>query len=476
MTRSFRRCGRNNHGTTGLRVGIVSVACAAALLAVPHSGSGSEAPRPSSDAQAALDTLFTWCRERTDVHGEILTYGVGQRARHGAQNPHNLILDVPRAIGAVEARPDGSFRWSRLEAAVKPRWRAQESYWDSGRTPQGWDGDTDFFVNEWWVRLEAVQGLFVSYGRENLQWGPAYFLSPTNAFFRDNGRSNPKDEVDGMDFFRITWIPSASWTVSVMVNTDEGRQEWMRDFEQTYAVKVDWTGYRRYASFIASKRADRRWHWGGYAGMTASEALLLYTEVDMSLGSPALYPEQDPASPFGVVLTDSRRAEKRLNPLILVGGAYTLASGPTLVAEYVYHHAGYDEREADRFFHVIQAAGAAFGQPSPVGAAAAATLAQSLDPGLRLLRRDYLMLQYQHMDWWKTLDVVLRTTFNVDDGSVRLNPIVEYDFGDRMKGFVVGAQTVGSDWAGLRSRTHPNRTEFRRIGDYSFWVGLEFFF
>ncbi len=440
-----------------------------------HPACGAASSDPVALSDAGSESLRAWFREHAHVQGEILAYGVAQRARNGAQNPQNRILDAPRWTGAVEARPDLTVRWSRWEASVKPRWHAQRSYWDFGRT-QGWEGDTEFFINEGWVRMEALQGLFLSYGRENLQWGPAYFLSPSNPFFRDNGRSNPKDEVDGMDFFRITWIPSASWTLSLMANTDKGRQEWMRDFENTYAVKLDWTGYRRYVSLTASKREDRRWHWGGYAGVTASDALLLYGEADLSVGHPGLYPEEDPGSPFGVVLKASRKDDDALYPLVLVGGAYTLARGPTLVAEYVFHRAGYDEAEADRFFHLTEAAAAAFGKPSPLGAAAALTLGQTLDPGLRLLRRDYLMLQYQHMDLWNRLDVVLRCLLNADDGSVRLNPIIEYDVGDRMKWFVVGAQTVGSDWGGVRSREHPNRTEFRRIGDYSFWAGLELFF
>lgn len=419
--------------------------------------------------------LMDWFQEHGRLQGEIVGYGVVQRARNGAQNPANLILDVPRRIGAVEARPDLLLNGSRWEAALKPRWSAQWASWDQGRT-EGRETDTEFFINEGWLRLEPARGLFVSYGRENLQWGPAYFLSPSNPFFRDNGRSNPKDEVDGMDFFRLEWTPSPSWTLSLMANTDKGRQDWMRDFEKTYAIKLDWTGYRRYLTAVVSKRENRRWHGGGYAGITASDALLIYGEVDLSFGHPGLYPEENGANPFGVELKASKKSDDALYPLVLLGGAYTLAQGPTVVAEYVYHAAGYDEAEADRFFHLIEAAAAAFGRPPPLGAAGAAVLGQSLDPGLRLLRRHYVMLQYQHMDLWRSLDLVVRGVVNADDGSLRFNPIVEGDLSGRMKWFLVGAQTVGSDWGGLRCRQHPNRTEFRRIGDYSFWAGLEFFF
>lgn len=435
---------------------------------------------PAVAASGELSSLFrdgwAWFNEHTHVQGSVLAYAVGQRAREGSQNPRNLIVNAPRFVGAAEVRPDGFGRWGIVEAAIKPRWHLEKAYWDEGRQPQSWDGDSEVFVNEWWLRLHPHPDFTVSYGRENLQWGPAYFLSPTNPFFRDNGKANPKDEVDGMDFFQASWTPSPSWTVTVMVNTDEGRQDWIRDFERTYALKVDWTGYRRYVSLVVSKREDRRAHWGGYAGVTATDALLLYGEIDVTSGSPGLYPVHDEASPFGVSMTASRETSERLMPMALLGASYTLEAGPTLVAEYLYHRAGYSNPEAEDFFALSDRAAAAFGQANPLGAAAAQVLGAMVDPGLRLLRQHYLLLQYQHRDLWRKLDIVLRTVINLDDASVRLNPIVEMDLGDRFRWFLVGAKTVGSDWGGLRQASDPNRTEFRRLGDYSFWTGLEFFF
>lgn len=419
---------------------------------------------------------WRWLQDRIDVQGSIIGYGTAQRARTEPQNPGNLILNVPRYVGAVELRPDFFSRWGPVEAAVKPRWHFEKAYWDEGRNPSSWDGDEEAFVNEWWLRVHPSPTWVVSYGRENLQWGPAYFLSPTNPFFRDNGKANPKDEVDGADFFQVSWFPSPSWTVTLMANTDEGRQEGIRDFERTYAVKVDWTGYRKYVSVIASKREDRRAHGGGYAGVTASDAVLLYGEVDVTLGGWGLYPEQDPSAPFGWSLTASQKDSHRLMPVALVGASYTLEAGPTLVAEYLYHGPGYTDHEAEGFFTLADEAAAAFGQPTALGAAAAGVLARMVDPGLRLLRRHYLLVQYQHRDLGGLCDLVFRTVVNMDDGSMRLNPIVEGDLGDRFRWFLLGTQTVGSDWGGLRSGADANRTEFRRLGDYSFWTGIEFFF
>ena len=66
------------------------------------------------------------------------------------------------------------------------------------------------------------ENLFVSYGRENLQWGPSFLFSPSNPFFQDNGRRNTYLEVPGMDFGRLVFIPASAWAISFIANTGEG--------------------------------------------------------------------------------------------------------------------------------------------------------------------------------------------------------------------------------------------------------------
>ncbi|MEJ2066677.1 MAG: hypothetical protein P8Y09_01665 [Deltaproteobacteria bacterium] len=203
-------------------------------------------------------STFAWIKKAVAEHVafdvRILTYGIIQEPANSSQNPENDFLQIPHYLADLELRPDLRINIDPIELSVKPRMRLEFSYWQEGNRKRDSEWDDDWYINEWLARLKLLPNLFVSYGRENLQWGPSYLFSPSNPFFRDNGRRNPYLEVPGMDFGRVVWIPGGFWTISFIANTDEGRNEITGPipFEKTYALKVDYTGRENYASAILS--------------------------------------------------------------------------------------------------------------------------------------------------------------------------------------------------------------------------------
>lgn len=450
---------------------LLSLVTAGALLA--HAGTGWAEEKDGAQEATFLAGVRSFMDDHVSFQGRALLYGFSQRPLSGNQNPGNRFLNISRAGAVAALRPEASFQSPYVEGLVRPRWEFRYQYWDEGDQKGEDDWDEEAFVNEWFLRLKPHSFLAMSYGRENIQWGPAYFLSPTNPFFRDNGRSNPKQEVAGMDFFRAVWSPVMWGSVSFMANTGKGRQEFLRGFEKTYALKADYTGHRWYASGVVSWQDQGSPTWGGYAGATLTEAFMLYGEASVRKGTTAFYPAQSSDSPIGLDMRRVKEDEETLYPLLLMGMSYTTLWGPTGVMEYVYNGAGYDGKEAGRYFTLIDRAGGTFGGPEPYESLGKLALWKTLDPQLRLLRRHYLMLQYQQADIGGRLDVVVRYTVNLDDGSSRVNPILDFQLTDRWSAFLVGSQSLGSDALGLWSSSHPNRAEFRRIGDYSVWVGAE---
>ena len=400
---------------------------------------------------------------------KTLVFGTTMQPADSTQNPNNDFLEIPGYTLDFELRPDFSLDFRRLFLIVKPRINVERQYWEDGNRDGDSATDDDCYINEWLVRLRLTEGLLVSYGRENLQWGPSFFLSPSNPFFRDNGQSNPKYEVPGMDFGRFLWIPNSSWTASLIANTDEGRQEFiLDDFEPTYALKLDYTTYLKCFSIIASYKEEDRFQLGAFAKWTASDALMLYGEASATQGTSALYPVETITTPLGslIQMIPVKEDESSLEGLLLVGGGYTLEVGPTLTLEYVFNSAGYDEKEAELYYKLRNVASQFFYYPDPrVAQLTRLVLAQTLDTRLRLLRKNYLMLQYQHSQIWDVLNLVFRYTYNIDDNSSRFTPIVEYYVGDHTQLFLIGNQTFGS-----------KDTEFRSIADYGWMLGLEYTF
>lgn len=487
-----------------------------------------------------------------------------QEPADSSLNPGNDVLQLPEWNFNSQARLDFNASYGPAAFFIKPRFVAEELRWEEGEKDGDSESDTDAYINEWQLQLSLADELIVSYGRENLQWGPSYLFSPSNPFIEDNGQNNPKREVPGMDFAKAIWIPSREWSVSLIANTGEGeadisrsidseyntfvsqvdaaaqeqldfiddqyqaglaqidelrgsapgrrgpiarklnaqadeletfaaeqrnlavaevertkadvlrrasveREVYNRDFQRQYAVKTDYVTMEKYATVIASyEETDReedvrRTKLGGYAAWTATDALLLYTEASASLRGEELYPVADPESPLELRLSPVRAEENDFKGGVLAGASYTLVSGQTLVLEYLYNGVGYNDREAEQYYELRENAAEAFESPEvELSTLGLITLAEAQDPGMRYIRQNYLLLQYQQFQVVGDLSFVLRCTLNLDDQSAQLIPILQYGLGDRWQVFAIMSQNFGG-----------KDTEFTSVYDHAYQLGLE---
>jgi hypothetical protein len=417
----------------------------------------------AADGGQAEPSIVRMLKERYSGDLRILTYGIVQKPAQTSQNPDNRFLNLPREIVNMEIRPDLRLDLKYLELSAKPRakfeFRIREEGLSSGDTQ--WKADA--YVNEWLARLKAGENLFVSYGRENLQWGPSFLFSPSNPFFRDNGRSNPYVEVLGMDFGRLVWIPHPLWTLSFIVNTDEGRNLLLGPdpFKKTYALKVDYTDREYYASIIFSEK-DHKKTLGYFGGWTVSDAVLLYAEGSLTQGSQALYAQRD-ASLLGASMQKIHQNDSDIKPVMLIGSSYTLENSGTFALEYTYHAPGYTSDEAEIYYNLRQHGAAAFNAGGLPGALGRMILGQTINPGLRFLRKNYAMLQYSQSNIRNKIDLTLRWTQNLDDGSGQFLTLVSYALGDHLELFSSGMINSGSE-----------NTEFGSLLNYQFMFGLKY--
>jgi hypothetical protein len=396
---------------------------------------------------------------------KTLGFGTFQQAADSAQNPANDFLQIPRYMAELEVRPDARLTLWRFDFSVKPRLHLAWQAWEDGRRAGDTEVDAEVFVNAWLARFRLTESLVLSYGRENLQWGPAFLFSPSNPFFRDNGRLNPKREVPGADFARLVWLPGSAWTLSLLANLDAGRQEFHTfEFQKTYALKLDYTGPSAYASVMPSYQEGGRFRLGWFAGWTATDALLFSMEGTLARGIQALYPVAA-RHPFGASLAPVKDDDKSLAGIILLGGAYTLDIGSTLTMEYIYNGPGYSSDQAKAYYQLRQQAAHAFTSAGPLRDLARLTLSQTADPGLRLLRRHYVLLQYVHNNIDNVLNLTLRWTQNLNDYSGQCNAILEYFLGDHVQLFSVGAINAGG-----------RHTEFGTFLRYQIMIGVELSF
>lgn len=419
----------------------------------------------TTTSQNSDDPLWQEIKEGFSYTFKTLLYGSLNKPSDSTQNPNNDFLNIPRYTLNLDLRPDLSFNFRKLFLVAKPRLNLSWRRWETGAQSGDTDTDDDWYVNEWLAGLNLLDGLFISYGRENLQWGPSIFVSPSNPFFPYNGQSNPKLEIPGMDFARLVWVANTSWTTSLIANLGQGRMYFPYGFERNYALKVDYTGNKKYASLIGSYQEENRGQLGGYGGWWISDAMLLYVEGSVSKGTNALYPQNDPASPFGIEMTASKDDDSSPEGLVTVGASYTMESGATFTLEYFFNSPGYSDDDTGLYDELRASAADAFYSPPPLSNYSNMTLQQTLYPRLRFLRKNYLTFQFYQIEIQDVLNIIMRYTYNVDDGSSVFIPVVTYNIGDYFQLFFTGDQRFGSE-----------DSEFRSIIDYSYMLGVEFTF
>ncbi len=395
----------------------------------------------------------------------VLGFGTLTEAADAPGNPHNRILDIKGRAAEIDLRPDFSLDLNRLQLSLQSRLNTRWEAWTTGIHDGSSQADADIYIYQWLARWQAADSLFVSHGRENLQWGPAYLTSLSNPFFTDNGKENPKLDVATTDFARAVWVPNLTWSVSLISNTDAGRQSTPgRDFSRRYAIKLDYTGTQDYGSLILGGGEDGSRNLGGFYGRTVSDALLVYAEGALWQHCFGRYAE--PAdNPLGLTMSSGANPGPAWIGAFLIGESYTLAAGPTLTAEYLYYGPGYDDAEAERYADLQQRAAQAVEAGGALSALGTGELFAAAEPGLRFLRRHYLMLQLVHNDMAEVFDLTLRWTRNLDDGSNRLTAIGEWHGGDHLRIFGIATVNRGD-----------RRSEFKRIFDYQLMAGIEYDF
>jgi hypothetical protein len=402
-------------------------AAAVRVVALRHQGEPhareAEAAEPTEHSVSRSKALWDEVRRGLSSRISLLGFGVAAQPVNSALNPNN-ILKIPRYVTELDLRPDFNLNFRQLELSVKPRLELFWQKWEDGVRQGNSKTDSEVFIQEWLARIRLTNQAFVSYGRENLQWGPSYLLSPSNPFNRDNGQNNPRLEVPGLDYGRAVWIPSSAWTVSFIANTDEGRSDEVRvfdpqpfrDFKKTYAAKLDYTGEKRYFSLIPSYREGEEARVGFFGGWTVSEAFLLHIEGSLR-----------------GAIDDAA---------ILVGGAYTLELGPTITVEF------YHDGEGCTLKSIVQCFVPGFGNSEPADI---------------LIRQNYLLMQYTHTRIRDSINLTLRWIRDLDDDSNRVIGIFEYDLSDRTQLFTISNVDVGNKGA-----------EFGSLLNYSVMAGVRF--
>lgn len=364
-------------------------------------------PWASTSAQAATSSSPEEDRRTATASLRFVLSGGAVHLVDTPINPDNRIFRVPERSLKLEARPILTAEFNRLSMRVKPRAMGE---WQPGI--QGKDFSARTYLLEWSGTLKATSRLNFVVGKENLQWGPSLLASPSNDPFVHVRPLNPIAEVVGSYFARVVLVLSPEWTASLIANFLEGElQDLTTPFERRYAAKVDYSGKKVQWSALVFYGRDTSWQLGGYGHWVPSDPVLVYADFRADAKNRAQYPVLD-AGPLGLTLEDTGG---KWDPAVsaLGGFAYTFEKNVTLIMEYLYASAGYDDDQAAQLFTLQKRLARASSTDDP--SLAAMGPASYPDPQLRFLRRHYLFPQLRYQ--WADGDgqLTMWGNLNVDD-------------------------------------------------------------
>lgn len=368
-----------------------------------------------------------------------------QLEQQSAYNPGNAFAHLPETRAEQQWRPDLSWQKGDWQLLLKPRLVLSST-----------NQHHDLWLNEGSLRWQH-QGWGVQAGREVLLWGPSMFWSPSNAFYRSNGRSQPTSELMGHDLVRIERQVGERSRWQLIRQFTHGHEP--NHAEQgVWASRLEMESDSSSGALVLSQRDQASLQLGAYGQWTVSDGLLLYTDTQLARRE-GIALAQPAASPTGWALATPSTAYR---PTVLVGSAYTWENGITVNLEGLYHGNGLSADEANQ---QNQSAADLAGQLNTINAPLAAPqLGALIDPGLLALRRSYLALQVMDSSavgyGW-----TVRAAHNLDDHSSELVLQGSYDINDRWR-----------LWSNGLLHTGQENSEWGRLLRSAVWVGVSGYF
>ncbi len=395
-----------------------------------------------------------------------LLSGTVQYPGNSTQNPDNAFLRISRYSAGLSFRPDFFLDLPSAGFVLKPRLTAGSEWREDGVADGERARESRAFLNEWLFQAKPHSALFLSYGKEKHLWGASFLANPSNFFFIDTEKANPKSELEGGYFTRLVYLPNNALTFTLISNVGDERNEREDGFRATHALKTEYMGDNYLLGLIGYEKRDDRMRIGGFGQWTASDSMILYFDGMVTRGSDARYPVQSAASPFGYEFDAKYEGSDRLFKTMVAGGGYTLLSGSTFTLEFLYNQQGYDDEEAKRYYELRQSASGAYFTAGPVSDLAQKTLFESYDTRMQFMRRYYLLAQFQLKEIQDVFSAIVRYTHSLEENSGIFASIVEWKLSDRVRLFNIN--NVSVDRGG--------RTEYNSMLDRSFMLGMEYHF
>ncbi|MBI2519911.1 MAG: hypothetical protein HYV97_05830 [Bdellovibrio sp.] len=264
-------------------------------------------------------------------------------------NPDNSTLQLPQWLGTSEIRPDVKLIHDPFVLRTRPRLIGTFSHttWSDNQTDSETSGKIKW--SEAYLSYAAMEGLTLTYGLQNFQWGPAEAASPSNQIFHET--IQVKDvlyETRGHHLLRINYTPLQELSEVLLVEISEnGDPEFIAEekFTQKVVLKSEyaWNGGADYVGLVLGHRYQEDSWVGEYINLELYEGLSLYLDASQEKGSAVWYPTKDANNT--IAMSQSQKSSQHIYQYSVTGLRYVFENGNDVRLEWIFQEAGYGEAE-----------------------------------------------------------------------------------------------------------------------------------
>ncbi len=378
----------------------------------------------------------------------------------GTLNLNNRIADLNATEGGVFIRPNFKFDKDQFSLRISPRFNTIIS---EDKKP-----DLEFYFQSLKGKYLIGDSFYIAGGRYLKQFGTSIFINPSNPFFLDAGRLNPKIEVRPMDFVEFNWSTKKNIDFTLIANLGKGETQTVFDdpffeFSRKYGVLVEYYGDSYNIGSIVSASEEENYHLGVYAQKNIGEAVVVWMDSAIEHKINRFYPvEGHPTELIDFNMINGDRNDDLFFSGLL-GASYTFNAGPTLNLEYYHNSKGYNDDETELYYQVI--ASAIDFNFDVTRDLSDRNLGRGINTGMPYIRKNYLFSQLGENDVFGKLNYNLRYFYSFDDKGSQVSGILEWNLLDQLEIFSVGLINIG-----------PEKTDFKRVLKNTLMVGLNYRF
>ncbi|MCK8522360.1 hypothetical protein M0D21_12310 [Aquimarina sp. D1M17] len=407
-------------------------------------------------------SIKSWFFESTTVEADILPF---MRFRDfvdedGTLNPDNRIANLNETEGGVFVRPELKFDKNKFSLKVSPRFNMILA---EGRKP-----DTEFYFQALKGKILIGESFYAAGGRYLKPFGTSIFINPSNPFFLDAGRLNPKIEVRPMDFVEFNWSTKKNIDFTLIANIGKGEVQTVFDepffeFSRRYGLLTEYYGDSYNVGAIASVSEEEQYHLGIYAQKNIGEAMVIWVDSAFEHGINRFYPvEGHPTELISFNMTNGEQNDDFFFSG-LIGASYTLKIGPTINLEYYHNSKGYNSDEVDVLNAMITSS--VEYNFDVTRDLSDRNLGRAINTGMPYLRKNYMFSQLGENDVFGKLNYNLRYFYSFDDGGSQISGVIEWNLLDQLEIFTVGLVNIGDE-----------KSDFKRLISNNVMVGMSYRF